>query len=405
MQTRPSAFSVAVLGISHAVHDSYLVFLAVLMPLLIPHLGISLGQAGILVAIFSMTSALGQPLSGYITDQTGWLGFTALALPLTAVAMSVIGLLKSPVTLGLAVAVGGLSSAIYHPQGAALASVLGGNRRGLAVAVFMATGVLGIAGGPLVILSLVERWGLSSTYLAAIPALVLTPLVFRYVPWRERLYTSGTGGQLVEALKRSWRSLSLVFLIVVFRSSIVIAITSFMGVYLTADRSMAIGMVKWAMFVFLLMEGVGGLSGGYLSDRLGRKTIITTGLLLAIAPLLGFLWADGVWMWLSLGLLGVCLSLPMPALIVKAQETVTGGVATASGLMMGAGMAAGGILVSGIGYLGDHWGLGPALALTSLLLVGSVVLALAAPGDAPGTVLSPGQAMVTERTAGTGTGS
>ena len=404
MRTRPSPLSIAVLGLSHAVHDGYLPFLGVLMHFMVPHLGISLAQAGTLVAVFSLTAALGQPLSGYLTDRTGWLGFTAISLPLTAVAMSSIGLWNTSLLVAVAVAVGGLSSAIYHPQGAALAASLGGDRRGLAVAVFMATGVIGIAGGPVVVLTLVETWGLRATALAALPALILTPLVFRYVPWKERLATTGSSRDLTKALRRSWRPLSTIWLIVVLRSSVILSLASFLGVYLTGVRLMDESMVKWAMFVFLLTEGVGSLSGGYLSDRLGRRVIITSGLLLGIAPLALFLLADGIWMWISLAAMGALLSLPMPVLIVRAQETVAGGIATASGLMMGAGMATGGLLVSVVGYIADIWGLDVALGLTSLLLLGAAALSLAVDRERA-VRLRPGEATVAESSGGSGSSS
>ncbi|MCR4397482.1 MAG: MFS transporter [Firmicutes bacterium] len=378
-------FSLLALSLGHIVHDCYLPFLPAMMPLIVEKTGITLaetglreGDAGLLIGAYNLSKGLPQPVSGFITDRTGWLGCTALAVPITALALSSIGRWSNPAAIGAAAVIGGVCSSVFHPQGAKLASIVGEGRRGLAMGTFATCGSIGIALGPVYVLSLVGRFGLERSYLAAVPALLLFPFLLRYAPLNARVEGRETAAGLAHALREKRGFLALLFIVAAFRSGIAASFSSFLGVYLVESRGVAVESTKWPLFVFLGAEGLGYLLGGHLSDRLGRSTVIRAGLLSSIGPLLLATHARGSMFPLILALGSVLLSVPLPALTVMAQEAVSEGMATVAGLVW-AGEAAGSILVFLVGAVADRMGIGAALSFAALCPAVGFAVALAIP--------------------------
>jgi FSR family fosmidomycin resistance protein-like MFS transporter len=118
----------------------------------------------------------------------------------------------------------------------------------------------------------------------------------------------------------------------------------------------------------------GGLIGGYLADRVGRRNLILVSFILAIPALSIFLYWKGPMSFFILALLGFLLYLSEPSCIVLAQEMVPQQARTASGLIMGLawGLASGGVL--GTGVLADVFGIEWALRFLLLLPTGSLIL-------------------------------
>ncbi|MGE5542917.1 MAG: MFS transporter, partial [Bacillota bacterium] len=330
------------LAITHLAHDLYLPVLMALMPLLIDKLDLTHTQAGGLVAAYNLSKVVGQPVAGFFVDRTGWLGFTILAVPLTGLLMSSIGCWPAYLMVAAAVALGNLSSAVFHPQAISLSSMLGGHRRGLTMGVFNVSGSLGIAFGPVLVLGVVGLYGLERSYLAALPALLLFPLLWKYAPWRVRLAVGESRGNIPGVLRARWRPLLAVWIVFLLRSWTMMSFYSFLTVYLAEVKGWEMGPVKWAFFAYLLGEGVGSLVGGHLSDRWGRKAVVVMGLLFAGPLTLALLNTGGAPFWLFLVLSSSFLSVALPVLVVMAQEVCPEAVGTASGLM-GTAEAAGGL--------------------------------------------------------------
>ncbi|MFM8370359.1 MAG: MFS transporter [Chloroflexota bacterium] len=72
---------------------------------------------------------------------------------------------------------GGLGSAAFHPALASLARTIGGRRGEVAVGLFSAGGTLGIALGPVIIMMLFARYGLSYTPWLMLPGIFFGLLI------------------------------------------------------------------------------------------------------------------------------------------------------------------------------------------------------------------------------------
>jgi FSR family fosmidomycin resistance protein-like MFS transporter len=124
--------------------------------------------------------------------------------------------------------------------------------------------------------------------------------------------------------------------------------------------------------LFMVFAGLGGLSGGYLADRFGRRTIIVSSFIFIIPVYVAFLYWQGSLSFLSLALMGFLLFLTEPPCIVMAQEMIPRNARTASGLIMGMSWGVAGFGVLGVGILADLFGVRQ--ALTYILALPAVAI-------------------------------
>ncbi len=391
------------LALTHGFNDAYVAFLAPLLPMLISKLGLSLTLAGLLVSVLSVSTSLAQPIFGYVIDRTQWVSFLMIAPAVTGLSLSLLGLANSYAMIIVLLVGGGLSTAIFHPQAMSVVPSIGGRRRGTAMSVFNAGGALGYSLGPLFILSIVEAWGLRSSYWAAVPGVLLSLLLFRVVSFsgnkkregatRKSRHgrgkkpehvetTSGGLGEIFAGLDRRWFLMGQLWLILMLRATVSSSFVNFLPVILEqkAWSSLAVGV---ALFIFTGSGALGGFVGGYLSDQFNRRIVILGALVIALPVLWFLLRVEGWPFFLLLALAGASLNSVIPVALVFAQEIIPENVATVSGIMSGGGFGVGGVLVSAVGWLADRIGLALALDWTMGLLVVAVAVTFALPQDSP----------------------
>jgi predicted MFS family arabinose efflux permease len=130
-----------------------------------------------------------------------------------------------------------------------------------------------------------------------------------------------------------------------------------------ADDKAIIG---WTLSAFAFAGCLGSILGGFLAPRLGPILTIVGAFLLTLCPILAVIASEpGTALYFAaIALAGILIFVPVPALIIIAQEFVPGAPATASGMVLGLGSA-----LAGIGYvvLGR---VQEAVGLTSGILIG-----------------------------------
>ncbi len=126
--------------------------------------------------------------------------------------------------------------------------------------------------------------------------------------------------------------------------------------------------------VFLLGGAVGTLAGAPLADRWGHKRylILSLALTSALFPLIFV--TDGVMLFVSMGAIGMALISSFTVTMVMAQESLPRNLGIASGLMAGFAIGTGGIGVTLLGVIADHFGLPVALkSIMFLPLIGLLI--------------------------------
>lgn len=361
---------------THLVVDAYTNMYAPLLPLLIPHLNLSLATAGTLAMAFQMANSVSQLGFGALADR--WRP-RALILggPLLAVlVLSFVGMATSPLMLGAILVFGGFGGAAFHPPAAALVYRLADHRKGLAMSAHISGGSLGFALAPLVFVPVIARLGLQWSPIIMLPGLLALSWTLRQVPPMER----------PEAHERSsWASLrpaavplALLYFTVVLRTATSYGFMTFAPTLLTR-RGLTIDQASAAVFLYLLTSGVGGFFGGPLADRFGPRRVMVATLVasvpfLALAPVLP---PWGFAAMLAIG--GLLLQSTLPVSVTFAQAVAKAGAATVSSLMMGFAWGMGSLAVPLIGMAADRFGINAALVGLSTVPLLAAGLAAALP--------------------------
>lgn len=362
---------------THVVVDGYTNIYAPLLPLLIPHLNLSLATAGTLAMCFQMANSVSQLGFGALADR--WRPrLLVMAGPLAAVViLRLVGLATSPLMLGLILVAGGLGGAAFHPPAAALVYRLADHRKGLAMSTHLSGGALGFSAAPILFAPFIAYMGLRWSPLIMIPGLIALAWTLRQVP----VFTLPAAHErsTLATLRPAAVPLTLLYLTIVLRTATTYGFMTFTPTLLTR-QGYTIGEASMAVSLYLLASGIGGFIGGPLADRIGPRRVILWSLVaavpfMAVAPRLSPL---GFTAMLAVG--GLLLQSTLPISVTFAQSFVKGGAATVSSLMMGFAWGVGSLAVPLIGAGADRFGIENTLGVLAFLPLVAAALAAGLPG-------------------------
>lgn len=109
--------------------------------------------------------------------------------------------------------------------------------------------------------------------------------------------------------------------------------------------------------ILLLAGTIGGILGGYLADRVGKRKVIIVSLLLATPAFFLVTAFPGSWSYLFLTLAGGLLLMSFPLTVVLAQERLPQHLGYASGMVLGLAAGLGSLGLTLSGWMGDRFGL------------------------------------------------
>jgi FSR family fosmidomycin resistance protein-like MFS transporter len=366
------------LASTHFVVDGFGNIYAPLLPLLIPHLNLSLAAAGTLQMCFQLANSVAQLGFGYIADHWRPRALVVAGPIVTVVGLAMIGLAPSALVLGLILVGGGLGGAAFHPPAAALVHGVSGERKASAMSFHLTGGALGFALGPVVFAPFAERFGLHWTPLLVIPALGVLALLLPRLPPITLARNRGASGGL-RALRPYRRPLTLLYLIVVLRTLASLSFATFMPVMLTR-RGMSVSEAGTAMGIYLVASSVGGFLGGPVADRWGPRNVILWSLVVAVPFLATGPFQPG-WTFVGLASIGgFLLQSTLPVNVTFGQMIAPISAATVSSLMMGFGWGMGGLSVPFVGMLADRVGIERALVVMAFTPLVAALCAVPLPG-------------------------
>ena len=149
-----------------------------------------------------------------------------------------------------------------------------------------------------------------------------------------------------------------ILLVLVFSKYFYLAsITSYYSFYLIDKFHLPVRSAQMYLFVFLLAVALGGLIGGPIGDRVGRKRVIWFSIL-GVAPFtMALPYVGLLWTGILSFLIGLILASAFSAILVFAQELMPGKVGAVSGLFFGFAFGMGGIGAAVLGGLADRHGI------------------------------------------------
>lgn len=331
-------------------------FLPVAYPLFIEELGLSYAQVGTVALVSILAGTLLQPLFGYLSDRFDSRFLMILSLFWLGTIMALTGLVGSYGLLLVVVAAGGLGSAAFHPAAAALASAVAGKRRGASMSIFSVGGNVGAALSPLFVGAALLQMGLRGT-IVLIPVMwVISFVLFRQLwrlPGNNSLTPDGGTGSSGAVKIGPPLALILVVLIAASRSWFQSALNTYLPEWLQSG-GWSPEHASILLSVLLASVAVGSLTGGTLSDHIGRVPVVLLSFSLA-APIVWLLLnTHGPLQVVFIALCGVMIGATFPVTILMAQEAWPQAVGLASSLAIGLGWLPGGIGAWFVGILADR---------------------------------------------------
>ncbi len=358
---------------AHFVNDIYTAAIAPLLPVFIERFTLSLTQAGMLTAIYQLPAII-NPLIGYLADKKSIRYFVIFAPAVTATMVSLLGFAPSYSVMLLLLFFAGISVAAFHAPAPALVGRLSGKKVGLGMSLFMAGGEMAYTVGPLLAVWVVSIWTLDGFWRTVFLGWAATVVLF----WRlrhvaPRMERPGSLRSIAPAMLRLFLPLSVFAL---FRFPMLESISTYLPTYMEGTGATLI--LAGVMFSVVQLAGVGGvLLSGPLSDRLGRKWVLSGATLGAAILMLCFINASG---WVVLPLLlgmGFLALSTTPVMLAMVQEQFPKNRAVANGVFMSIVFVLRPLGTLAIGALGDRYGLQTAFlwgALVSLLSLPAILL-------------------------------
>jgi FSR family fosmidomycin resistance protein-like MFS transporter len=371
---------VGVMALAHLVNDSYANVLPALVPLLIVRLDIGLGLAGILITLYQAASSFTQPLFGQLGDRGGstrwmaWLGVAMSGIGASALAVA-------PGVAGVAVAllVGGLGTALYHPASAALvAGSVPQQSRGRWMSVYITSGNVGLPIGPLVIGIVLATMGFDGIWIVGIPGALFAFLVWRLGPRQARRATGSTPFATVWRANR--RLITTLVSVAGLRSWANGLMISFIPVF-AVGLGMSTHDSPQLLTLFLVFGIVGSFGGGWLGDHFGRDRMIVLSLLAAVpfCILLAMQQTVGPAFLVATAGTGALLNASFVLLTVRGQESLPGSLGLVSGLMLGFSLGLGGLGVAPMAIVAEVAGIQPVFVAAGAIAVAGALLMRALP--------------------------
>jgi len=366
------------LSLGHMTVDLYQGALPAILPFLKDKLALSYTMAGVILIVANLTSSLCQPIFGMLSDR----GEKPILLPLGVLAAglgySMLSLPGHYFGVFALVIVGGLGVSAYHPEGFKTAAFFTGDKLATGMSFFSVGGNLGFALGPMIAMWTITRLGFDRLPTIVVVSLGVTlaiVLVRRIIaaPAAE----ARVGHSVTSAVSRSsYISLVLLISVVFMRSWLQAGMATYIPFYfinyLKGDPIYAAKLVS----VLLLGGTVGTLAGAPIADRWGYLPLVRISSLLSACIFPFIFVSQGLPLFVILFLLGAVLSSTFSVTIVMAQKLLPRNLGVASGLMTGFAIGAGGIGVTLLGVVADHYSVYTALKSIAVLPVVAFILSL-----------------------------
>ncbi len=325
--------------------------------------------------LYAFSGSLAQPIFGYLADRYGprwvitggvlWMaGFFAFAVTIPGPAALVFLVLAS------------VGSGAFHPAGSLSASLRGkehmAGQQTTAAAWFFFFGQIAFFLGPIMGGRVIDKVGPEGlVILAAVAAFLgITSLVFIKPGTFLQIVAEGKG----ERLNRMSLSSPIPAVIALAYVAATQAWTqqvmmAFLPKYL---HDLGYNATSYGFYAALFMgaSAIGNVIGGKLADRIGKKIVITLSMLLSSLPIffIGLVGIDFSLIALILSA-GILSGSAYSVIVVKAQNTVPGGMGLATGLTLGFMFSIGSLGAWFSGVLADRFNMEIVFQVTSILCI------------------------------------
>lgn len=275
--------SIIAISGSHGIMHAYLVLLPAMIPLLGGELGNleTVGWLASLVALFYGWISL--PV-GFMADRFSKKTMIILSMALCGTASIIVGLSSSFVMAAFGFIILGIGASLYHPCGYAHMALVSDEQRGRYMGIQGMGGDIGMAISFLTSSLLGARfgwrytfliWGVFGIMMAIADYLVVVEIDYEIDPTQIGRGPVATIRRMFSTADRS--TLLLTFLIVILSGMLWTGVSNFIMVYITDVKGVALVLAGGLSTLKYTVGAFAQITGGELSDRIGRKSLLLFG--------------------------------------------------------------------------------------------------------------------------------
>jgi FSR family fosmidomycin resistance protein-like MFS transporter len=310
---------VSLISFAHGLHDTYSSWLSALLPVLIEKFTLTNTMAGALTMAVSIPSVL-QPIIGYTADRKNLRWLIVVAPAITALVMTSLGVIPSYAMFFPLLLIAGLSAAGIHSVGPGVVSYFSGKSIGKGMSFWMIGGEFGYSVGPLLATAMVGLIGFTRMPLLAIGGI----LVSLFLAYTTRNVDTRSASKKLKinrpAFMASMKQVMLpMVLLLLTRALAGVFLSTFMPIFLRSQGA-SLGFAGAGMAIAGAAGAVGAYIAGTLSDRVGRRKILSIAIVITPIFMMLFLNAQGwvkIPMLILSGLFGLSLFPVMMSTIIK----------------------------------------------------------------------------------------
>ncbi len=276
---------VAGFSVAHFMQHVVTTLLNPLLPLIRDNFALSYAQSGFVVSAYSISLGLANAPMGVLADRIGSRVVLAVGLVLVGVAAVGLALAAQYWQVLLLLIAMGLVSATYHaPAASILSRSFPDQTRGAAMGIHTAGGSLAVFAAPLVAAAFAgsmaanDAWRAAYLWTAAVP-IVCGVAVWIVAPPGTRAARTGRGWlaatrEVIDVFRTVGNAVTLSVAFQVVYA----AVLAFLAIYLVDARGLDPALAAALFAVPQAAAVIGPFVGGWLSDRIGRRTVIAIGL-------------------------------------------------------------------------------------------------------------------------------
>jgi FSR family fosmidomycin resistance protein-like MFS transporter len=352
------------ISFSHLLNDMIQSLIVAIYPLLKGEFQLNFVQIGAITLTYQICASVLQPIVGVYTDKHPRPHSLSVGMGFTLTGLLTLSLAQNYASVLVAAALVGAGSAIFHPESSRIARLASGGRHGMAQSIFQVGGSAGSAIGPLLAAWIIIPHGQRSLAWFALAAILAIAVLWNVSAWYKSQHLERSTQRKAVAPASSPVSsrrvaLSVIILLVLIFSKYfyLASISSYYSFYLIEKFHLPVQSAQLYLFVFLFAVALGGLIGGPVGDRVGRKRVIWFSIL-GVAPFtMALPYVDLWWTGILSFVIGLILASAFSAILVFAQELMPGKIGAVSGLFFGLAFGMGGIGAAVLGAVADRHGI------------------------------------------------
>ena len=370
--------------IAHLCDDLNQGALVAVIPFLVLHNGYSYAEVTALLLASNATSAIIQPLFGWLGDKKPRPWLMAAGIFLAGIGMAGVGVLPNYPLIMASAMLSGIGVAMFHPEGGRLGNLTAGEQKGKGMSIFAVGGKLGFTFGPLVATAAITLWGLPGTLIFIIPSTLCAAILLSQ---NKALlsYSNPDKQSSDESLYQdNWVGFGFVMGAISCRSIMYYAFLSFIPLFLVYNLGQEEAFASSVISLFALVCAVGTIASGWAGQLLGAKKLIIVSYACVAIEVVIFAFNGSLIVALILiAFLALTCDISYPSAVAMGQSFVPHHLGMASGLSFGVMVCIGGLMTPVFGLIGDYFGLQVVmLCVTAIALLG-IIITLFIPKNRP----------------------